>query len=100
MCMGCVTNVDFIAANASIVTSVARGGGRKLMESLGVPVGRTRAERDARVVDFLRSLDLDPVAILGPHTTAEADFAARLRAARPPVDRRRFALNLVRVATI
>jgi hypothetical protein len=98
--MACVTNVDFIAANASIVTSVASNGGRKLLETLGVPVGQSKAERDARVVAFLRSLELDPVPILGPQTVAAADQAAAIAAARPKVSRRESARQFLRVATI
>jgi hypothetical protein len=98
--MACVTNVDFIAANASIVTSVASNGGRKLLESLGVPVGRSKAERDARVVAFLRNLELDPVPILGPQTTAAADQAAAVAAARPRPSRRAAARQFLQMATI
>jgi hypothetical protein len=100
MCLACVSNVDFIAANASIVSSVASNGGRKLLESMGVPLGRSQAERDARVVAFLRNLELDPAEILGPQTVADADAAAALEAARPRVSRRTAARQFLRVATI
>lgn len=74
MCANCITNVDVVGGTLLAAAAAARGSVRQLLASAGVAMPTTE-QRDARVVAFLRDLDLDPVAILGAETVVRADAA-------------------------
>lgn len=72
MCMNCFSRVDMLAVNGAAVAAAASSGWSRLRHRWA---GRTAEERrlaiEAQAQDFIRSLDLDPDAVLGPGRGAE-----------------------------
>jgi len=67
MCMSCVSNVDTLAANGLMGVIAAVNGWERIADRRR---GITRLERAQRIwlrnQSFMRSLDLDPIEVLGP----------------------------------
>ena len=67
MCMSCVSNVDALAANGLMGVIAAVNGWERVADRRR---GITRLERAQRTwlrnQSFMRSLDLDPIEVLGP----------------------------------
>jgi hypothetical protein len=75
MCANCFSTTEFVVSSAALVAVAAHRPVRRALAATGiVPEPHPRAA-DIRTVAFLRSLDLDPVAILGAEVTASADAA-------------------------
>ena len=83
MCVNCVSNVDLIAANSAMMGAMVGNGVRAVLRGVGCEVGQTQAEKDSRVVAFLRSMQLDPAEILGADCVAAADALVVARATKP-----------------
>lgn len=75
MCMSCISNGEFLAINGLLAAGAMKQGAQSLCRAAGLSVGRTRLERDRHAVEFLRSLDLDAVEILGAATVEHVDAA-------------------------
>jgi hypothetical protein len=73
MCASCVSSTEVIAGQAALAFAVLREPVHRLLADAGVVAPIDPVKRDVRTVAFLRSLDLDPVDILGAGTVAAAD---------------------------
>lgn len=82
MCANCLSNVDVLAGTIVAGAAAGRSTLREVLRRCGFAT-TTPAERDARVAQFLRDLDLDPVVVL---------------AGAAQVPRRRWALSHIRTA--
>jgi hypothetical protein len=88
MCASCVSTVEVAFGQAALAAAVLRGPVHRLLADAGVVAPIDLVARDVRTVSFLRSLDLDPVEVLGAQAVAAADawvpgaYAPR-RSARP-----------------
>ena len=88
MCATCVSSTEVFAGQAALAIAVLREPVHRLLADAGVVAPIDPVKRDVRTVAFLRSLDLDPVEILGAGTVAAADAWTpapyeRVRAALP-----------------
>jgi hypothetical protein len=83
-----VSKVDMIAGTVGFGAYVLKGPIQDGLVAAGLLPEPHPLARDMRTVPFLRSLDLDPVAILGEAATAAADQA--LAFPRQKVYRRSF----------
>jgi hypothetical protein len=70
-----VNKVDVIAGTLGFGAFVLKGPIQEGLVATGLLPEPHPLARDMRTVPFLRSLDLDPVAILGEDATAAADRA-------------------------
>jgi hypothetical protein len=73
MCVSCVSSTEVVLAQVGFAATVLRGPVHRLLASAGVVAPIDPVRRDVRTVTFLRSLDLDPVDVLGAEVVAEAD---------------------------
>jgi len=95
MCANCLSAIETAACHVLLAGYVAKDPVHRALAHLGLAAAPDPVGRDVRTIEFLRGLDLDPVAILG----AEAvDAAARWVPApsRQPTgwrSRRRFACS-------
>ena len=76
-------------AQAGLAAAVLRAPVHRLLASAGVVAPIDPVRRDVRTVAFLRSLDLDPVDVLGAEVVAAADAWVPA-----PYERRRSALPI------
>jgi hypothetical protein len=81
MCMNCVSTAEAIAVEAAFVAYVVKSPVHRMLARAGLAPEPDPVAHDVRTVAFLRSLDLDPVEILGADTVAAAE--AWVPAARP-----------------
>lgn len=67
MCANCFTRLDAVALQSVAVTAAAAGGWRRLQaRRRGWSWAERQREARERTARFLRDLDLDPDAVLGP----------------------------------
>jgi hypothetical protein len=88
MCMNCVSTAEAIAIQGAFVAYVVKNPVHRMLARAGLAPEPDPVAHDVRTVAFLRSLDLDPVAILGADAVAAAEAwvpAARPQWARPGV---------------
>jgi len=89
MCVNCVSNSEAAVAQVAIVFSALKMPVHRALANAGLVDPFDFARRDLRTVTFLRSLDLDPVDVLGEDVVDRADAWAphaqlrRRRWARP-----------------
>jgi hypothetical protein len=88
MCTNCVSTTEVLAGQAALAFAVLREPVHNLLAQAGVVAPIDPVKRDVRTVSFLRSLELDPVEILGADVVAAADawvptVYVRARSARP-----------------
>ena len=89
MCVNCLSNAEVAAAQVGLAAAVLKEPVHNLLASAGLVAPIDRVRRDVRTVAFLRSLDLDPVDVLGAEVVAAAEAWV------PPVyERRRSALPI------
>lgn len=88
MCVNCVSNGEAVVASLALSAAVLKRPVHDALARHGLVPERDPVGRDARTVAFLRSLDLDPVEILGAEVVAAAD-AWQPRPARQPAGWRR-----------
>lgn len=84
MCMNCVSNVDAIAANVVAGVVVAINAAERISDRRQGITPLERAQRTwLRNQSFMKEMDLDPIAVLGPPpglpTRAPAASTSRTR---------------------
>jgi hypothetical protein len=81
MCLNCVSNVDVAVVGGTAAVGLSRAGVRSALVRLGLMRSRTRAESDLDAADYLTSIGLDSLVVLGvaPRTAAR-DTTATLDA--------------------
>ena len=82
MCLNCVSTAEAIAVQAVFVGYAVKGPVHRMLARAGLAPEPDPVAHDVRTVAFLRSLDLDPVEILGADSVAAAE--AWVPAVRPP----------------
>jgi hypothetical protein len=88
MCMNCVSSTEVVLGQVALAAAVLRDPVHRALATAGLVAPIDPVKRDVRTVDFLRSLDLDPVAVLGSEVVSDADAwvpvpYARRRSALP-----------------
>jgi len=78
MCMKCLSSAEATLAGAAFVGYALKPGAHRVLARLGVANEPDPVAHDVVTVAFLRSLDLDPVGVLG------AGVVAAAAAWRPP----------------
>jgi len=73
MCGNCLTAAELIAAQVGFGVYVAKDPLHRALARVGVAPALDLVKRDRTTVQFLRSLELDPVEILGVEKVAAAD---------------------------
>jgi hypothetical protein len=71
--VNCVSNAEAALASAALIGSIIKPPLHRALASAGLVAPPDPVKRDVRTVAFLRSLDLDPVEILGAGVVAAAD---------------------------
>lgn len=96
MCLNCLSTVEHQISCAALVGAIVREPVHRALAAAGLVPHPDPVGRDRRTVAFLRSLDLDPVAVLGAPVVAAADawtyeespaaaFRARKRSSASPI---------------
>ncbi|MGH9185922.1 MAG: hypothetical protein ACRD0U_08940 [Acidimicrobiales bacterium] len=73
MCMNCLSTSETIVAQGALAVALAHKPIHVLLAAAGLVAPPDERRRDARTVAFLRSLDLDPVEILGAQVVTRAE---------------------------
>lgn len=73
MCVNCVSTVEVVAGQVGLAAAVLRAPVHNLLASAGLVPPIDLVKRDVRTVAFVRSLDLDPVEMLGAEVVTAAD---------------------------
>jgi hypothetical protein len=80
MCVNCLNQAEVAAANVAVTTAALKAPVHRLLADIGLVAPADPVARDVRTVAFLRSLDLDPAAVLGADVVDRADARAAERA--------------------
>jgi hypothetical protein len=73
MCGQCLSNAEAVAAGVAFAVAAFKDPVHARLADAGLVPPIDHVGRDVRTVSFLRSLDLDPVEILGAPVVAAAD---------------------------
>ena len=73
MCANCLSSTEVALAQAGLVAAVLKEPVHRALASAGLVRPIDPVRRDVRTVAFLRSLDLDPVEVLGVAAVVAAD---------------------------
>ena len=74
MCVSCLSNAEAVAAGGVFAVAAGAGQARAWLSRFGI--GRREPfAREARTVDFLRGLELDPVRVLGAEVVSAVEAA-------------------------
>jgi len=73
MCATCVSSTEVVLAQVGLAAAVLRAPVHRALASAGIVAPADPVQRDVRTVSFLRSLDLDPVDVLGADVVSAAD---------------------------
>jgi hypothetical protein len=73
MCATCLSTAEVVATQVAFVGFVVKDPLHRALARAGLAPELDLVKRDRTTVHFLRSLDLDPIAILGADTVAAAD---------------------------
>jgi hypothetical protein len=73
MCLNCVSTAEAIAIQGAFVGYVVKAPVHRMLARAGLAPEPDPVAHDLRTVAFLRSLDLDPVEILGADAVAAAE---------------------------
>jgi hypothetical protein len=73
MCAQCLTNTEFAVANAALIAAALKKPVHRALASVGIAREPLTVARDARTVEFLRALEVDPVDALGASAVRAAD---------------------------
>jgi hypothetical protein len=73
MCVNCISNAEAVATGAIVASYMIKPPVHRALAKLGVVNAPDRIARDVTTVGFLRSLDLDPVEVLGADVVATAE---------------------------
>jgi hypothetical protein len=82
MCVNCISNAEAVVASGALAAAALRRPVHDVLASLGLVEPYDVRSRDSRTTEFLRSLELDPVEILGAVVVAAADAWRDERALR------------------
>ncbi len=74
MCANCISRAEVVVGQAGLAYAILREPVHNVLANAGIVAPIDPVKRDVRTVAFLRSLDLDPVEILGADVV---DAAAR-----------------------
>jgi hypothetical protein len=96
MCVNCLSTMEHQLSCAALVVAVVREPAHRALAAMGLVPEPDPVGRDRRTVDFLRSLDLDPVEILGARVVTAAEawtyegspaarFRSRKRSSAAPI---------------
>jgi hypothetical protein len=72
MCANCLTNAEAAIGAATFVAYAVKSPAQRFFAKLGLVAAPDPVAHDVRTVAFLRSLDLDPVKVLGADAVAAA----------------------------
>lgn len=72
MCANCISRTEVIVGQAVLAYSALKNPVQQALADLGLSPEPDPVKHDVRTVAFLRSLALDPVAILGQRVVADA----------------------------
>jgi hypothetical protein len=72
MCTNCLSSTEAVAASAAFVAYAVHEPVHRALAACGLMAEPDPVAHDVRTVAFLRSLDLDPVAVLGHDAVAAA----------------------------
>jgi hypothetical protein len=75
MCANCVSKVDVVAGTAAFAAYLLKEPVKEGLRAAGLLPEAHPLAVQMRTVNFLRDLDLDPVAIVGADTVAVVDIA-------------------------
>jgi hypothetical protein len=73
MCVSCVSTTEAALAQVGLAAAVLKAPVHRMLAAAGVVGAPDPVRRDVRTVAFLRSLDLDPVEVLGIDAVSAAD---------------------------
>jgi hypothetical protein len=73
MCVNCMSNAEALGAQIGIAAFILKRPVHQLLANVGLAPEPDPVAHDVRTVSFLRSLDLDPVEILGAPAVAAAE---------------------------
>ena len=73
MCANCLSSAEVAVGHVVLAAAVLKDPVHRMLASAGVVAPIDPVKRDVRTVAFLRSLDLDPVEVLGADVVAAAD---------------------------
>jgi hypothetical protein len=73
MCGNCLTTAEVLATQVGLIVYVAKDPLHRTLARAGLVPALDLVRRDRTTVQFLRSLDLDPVEIIGSEKVAAAD---------------------------
>ena len=73
MCMNCLSHTEVVASQIGLAAAVLKDPVHRMLASAGIVAPLDPVKRDVRTVSFLRSLDLDPVEVLGADAVEAAD---------------------------
>jgi hypothetical protein len=73
MCVNCVSSTEVALAQLGLAAAVLKEPVHRALAAAGVVPPVDPVRRDVRTVAFLRSLDLDPVEVLGAEVVQGAD---------------------------
>ena len=73
MCANCLSTTEVVVGQVALAAAVLKDPVHRMLASAGVVAPIDPVKRDVRTVSFLRSLDLDPVEVLGAEVVAAAD---------------------------
>ncbi len=73
MCAQCMSNFEFAVANTALIAAAVKGPVHRALASVGLATEPLEVARNARTIDFLRALELDPSDSLGAETVVAAD---------------------------
>ena len=73
MCLNCVSTAEAIAIQGAFVGYVVKAPVHRMLARAGLAPEPDPVAHDVRTVAFLRSLELDPVEILGADAVAAAE---------------------------
>lgn len=96
MCVNCLSTAEQHVAAAALAVAVVRAPAHRALARMGLVPNPDPVGRDRRTVEFLRGLELDPVAILGAsrvdaaeawtyEASPAASFRARKRSSALPI---------------
>jgi hypothetical protein len=71
--VNCVSTAEAALASAALIGSIVKPPLHRALAAAGLVAPPDSVKRDVRTVAFLRSLDLDPVEVLGADVVAAAD---------------------------
>ena len=73
MCVHCVSSAEVALAQVGLAAAVLKDPVHRALAAAGVVPPIDPVKRDVRTVAFLRSLDLDPVEVLGAEVVQAAE---------------------------